>query len=571
MKKFFRIAVAALFSLSLLGTAACGPSDGPEIDETKAQLYVGNFDGGFGSDWINTVAARFEEKYQNTVFWEGTQGVQVIVEGSKTSGKTLIDTIATQKQDVFFTEQGFYYDGASQGKFLDITDIVKEDLTEKYGEEGSIYDKLNETQKDYYDYNGKIYAIPHYASYFGLSYDIDLFEKQNLYYAKNPTTSTGLVTSKTQERSLGPDGKTGIIDGVDYSADDGLPATYDELFALCDVMTKKGITPFLWSGMVRQGYIDYFLGALYADYEGEKNMMLNYNFNGTSKDLVSSLSTDSSGKITDISFRDETPISKRNGYELINQAGRAYALSFVDRMTSNVSYFHDDAKNESVSHTGAQLTYLESSLINKPVAFFIDGSYWENEAEASGAFDQLVGEYGARAARENRRFGYMPLPKAETGMAGGATLYDYLYSLAFINANIADKSVEMAKLFLQFCYTDESLVEFTAITNTPRALNYDIPQDVLEEMSAYGKSVFALKNNPNTSIVYPYSTDPMYLNNQSSFNLLSQWTSVVNGTAKSYAIDAFRKDGINAKDYFLGMATVHSKTVWDNTYSKYFD
>ena len=116
MKKFFRIAVAALFSLSLLGTAACGPSDGPEIDETKAQLYVGNFDGGFGSDWINTVAARFEEKYQNTVFWEGTQGVQVIIEGSKTSGKTLIDTIATQKQDVFFTEQGFYYDGASQGK-----------------------------------------------------------------------------------------------------------------------------------------------------------------------------------------------------------------------------------------------------------------------------------------------------------------------------------------------------------------------------------------------------------------------------------------------------------------------
>ena len=63
----------------------------------------------------------------------------------------------------------------------------------------------------------------------------------------------------------------------------------------------------------------------------------------------------------------------------------------------------------------------------------------------------------------------------------------------------------------------------------------------------------------------------MYLNNQSSFNLLNQWTSVVNGTAKSYAIDAFRKDGINAKDYFLGMATVHSKTVWDNSYSKYFD
>lgn len=535
------------------------------IDETMAQLYVANFDGGFGNEWINKVKARFEAKYGDTVFYEGTKGVQIIIDNAKTSGSSLINQLSSQPQDVFFTEQGFYLDAVNQNKFLDITDIVREDLTDEYGESGSIYDKLNESQKSFYEVNGKIYALPHYSCYSGFTYDIDLFEENNLYYAESPTTANGLVTSAGQARSAGPDGVKG-------TSDDGLPATYDEFFALCDVMVKKNITPFVWSGMVRGGYLNFLLTALYADYEGEADTLLNFELDGREcEDLVKDLVVDASGKITSIEFEEPTAIDKTNGYLLYKQAGRAYALSFLRRMLSNSSYYHGSAIDESVSHLEAQYNYLKSSLMNEPIAFFVDGIYWDNEAQAAGSYSQLVSIYGEDAARENRNFGFLPMPKASADRASGATLFDYIYSMAFISANIDAKKVELAKTFLQFCYTDESLVEFTLTTNTPRALDYELSEEQLGSMSAFGRSVMALKNAESTKVVYPYGKSRLFLNNQQAFNLIEQWTSVVDGKSKTYAVDAFRKEKISARDYFIGMQAMHTKAVWDSTFSKYYD
>lgn len=561
------MAVVLSFACSGLCSCTLEPIDNSvePIDETKAQLYIANFDGGFGNEWINKVKARFEAKYEETEFYDGTKGVQILIDNAKTSGASLINQLASQPQDVFFTEQGYYLDAVNQNKFLDITDIVKEDLTDKYGESGCIYDKLNDSQKSFYEVNGKIYAVPHYSCYSGFTYDIDLFEENNLYYAETPTTSNGLVTSASQARSVGPDGIKG-------TSDDGLPATYDEFFALCDVMVKKNITPFVWSGTFRGGYLNYLLTALFADYEGETNTLLNFNLDGSeSNDLVKDLSVDSTGKITSIEFESPTVIDKTNGYLLYKQAGRAYALSFLSRMLSNSSYYHSSAIDESVSHLEAQYNYLQSSLMNEPIAFFVDGIYWDNEAQAAGSYSQLVGIYGDDAARENRNFGFLPMPKVSADRASGATLFDYIYSMAFISANIDAKKIELAKTFLQFCYTDESLVEFTVTTNTPRALNYDLSEEDIAGMSTFGRSVIAIKNAESTKVVYPYGTSRLFLNNQQAFNIIEQWTSIVDGKSKTYAVDAFRKEKISSKDYFIGMQAMHTKAVWDNTFSKYYD
>lgn len=90
-------------------------------------------------------------------------------------------------------------------------------------------------------------------------------------------------------------------------------------------------------------------------------------------------------------------------------------------------------------------------------------------------------------------------------------------------------------------------------------------------MSTFGRSVIAIKNAESTKVVYPYGSSRLFLNNQQAFNLIESWTSIVNGKSKLYAVDAFRKENIGAKDYFIGMQTMHSKAVWDSTFSKYYD
>lgn len=136
-------------------------------------------------------------------------------------------------------------------------------------------------------------------------------------------------------------------------------------------------------------------------------MMLNYTFDGTANNLVKSYEADGNGAITSME-NESKGISASNGYELNRQAGRAYALSFLERLLRG-NYYAEEAKDESMSHMEAQLTYLESSLKGEPIAMCLDGCFWFNEAD--DAFRQLE-EYGDKAKQENRRFGFMPLPKA---------------------------------------------------------------------------------------------------------------------------------------------------------------
>lgn len=557
------VALTCISSSTLYGCFNHSGETSEDNDPTKAHLYVNTYSGGFGSEWLEAAASRFERRYAECSFIEGTSGVKIHINAHKSPGNAILEAMDVQTDDVFFNEQGFYYSAATSGKLLDISDIVKENLSEKYGEDKTILSKYTQEQRDFFTVDGKVYGIPHYSGYFGISYDIDLFESKNFYYADEAKTSTGLVTDKTQKRSKGPDGLYG-------TEDDGLPATYDELFALCDVMVKRGVTPFCYGGQVRGDYLNSFLSALYIDAEGYEQGRLNFDFDGTATRLVKNLETDSSGKILFVDYEEATPVNNSNGYMLMKQAGRAYALSFLNRLMSNIDYYDQNTAKETTTHTAAQLGYLQSSLDGRPIAFFLDGIYWENEARTSGAYDQLVGAYGEKASAQNRNFGWMPLPKPTEEWQEGANLYDYLYTFAFINANIAESKINLAKTFLQFCYTDESLVEFTVLTNTPKALSYEIEESELDKMTTFGRSVVALKNKETTKVIYPYSLNDMYLNNQSGLNLQDSWKALVDGKTKTYAVDAFNKEAINAKDYFTGLAAFRTQKDWQANYGKWF-
>ena len=189
----------ALMATVLLGTSAMGAFSGcdfgggtpgggigggtvvenSQASKTAANLSVATFDGGVGKAWLEDAIKRFEAKYANaTHFEEGKTGVKISLYGDKNkySGDKLAESV--MDKDVYFTEAVNYYTFVNNGKVADITDVVTGSMN-AYGESGTIEDKIDPTTKEFMTAkDGKYYMIPFYDGYYGLIYDVELFETE---------------------------------------------------------------------------------------------------------------------------------------------------------------------------------------------------------------------------------------------------------------------------------------------------------------------------------------------------------------------------------------------------------
>lgn len=453
---------------------------------------------------------------------------------------------------MFFTEAIYYQDLVSSGKVLEITDAVTEPLTE-FGEEKSIEDKMFPNHVNYFKTQDKYYAIPFYEAFHGIIYDVDLFENELLYFAADKNNGNeGFILGLDDTRSAGPDNTPG-------TSDDGLPATYEEFYKLCDRIKAQGLQPITWSGQF-PSEVTKTISALHADYEGEEQMMLNVTFNGEATDLVESI--DNNGNIT---LSEPTQITAQNGYLLAKQAGKYYALDFFDTIIER-EYYASLTFNTAISNTGAQEEYLYSSMSSKktPIAMLVDGTYWENEA--TGIFTDMVnGGYGEKAAKTNRRFALMPYPKAteEKLEENRASIFtDINYSAIVVNANIESFRIPLAKAFLRFLHTDTEMREYTVATNTPKPYNYTMTDEYLNQMTYYGRSLYNLHSS--STIIYPASNEEVFYKNQADLcpTMGTPWASIVNTRSFGIPVTALREDGVNAKNYFEGISAARGETYW---------
>ena len=553
---------------------ACNPFEsgegiGDKIDNSMSQLYVSNYNGGFGSEWVYEAKARFEEVYKDYSFEPDKKGVQIIVRADKIgfAGAELYKGMEANKNEVFFTQAITYMDYVNDGYMLDISDLLND--TDKYNtldpnnDGKTIASKMYPEQLSYFDVKGKSYAIPHYLGASGIIYDMDLFHKKSLYYARNGVQSENYASDKDTyggfngtvsytnyvgNRSAGPDGKHGTYD-------DGLPATYDEFFALCSYMSgpAKGVQPFTMTGQYADTYIYWLLAALMADYEGKEQTLLNATLNGTAENLVT-VSGNSIVKDTS-----DTPISASNGYELTRQAGRYHSLYFLEKIKS---YFDNKSWADEDSHVSAQTRYLRSSSLNEGTAFLVEGVWWENEAEAT--FTEMA-KADEAYSRMNRKFGFLPLPKVSNEQIGdSATLLDSLYSCAFINGNIDESKIDLAKTFLKFCCTDYSLEQYTIQSGTIKAFNYDISETAKTKLSGFSKSYWELYKSDNCEVIYQLSNNDIFRGAQDSFEI-SKCYKTTFGTG---AFTSIVKQNKTAAEYFKGMIDYNSKEKWDSNFSK---
>lgn len=529
-----------------------------EVDTTKAQLYVANFNGGFGTEWLSNAAKRFEEKYKDVEFLPGTKGVQVLISNSKTSAEIWLSTADSSINEVFFTENFIYGDFVSRGAALDITDLVTDDLsastvlqsitgsTIDMGDTGSVADKLTQSQKDYYEVDGKYYALPHFMGTMGIVYDIDLFNDERLYFAADKDNgNNGFIIRDTDVKSNGPDGVAG-------TNDDGLPATFDEFYALCEYMKEKSIVPLTWAV---PAYMPKLLDAVYAQNAGFDEYMLNYTFSGTANTLLDD----------NLEPMGPVEITAENGYMLARQEGLYASLDFMYNIITKELYGAQYCFSTALTHLEMQEEFLKSRFNAKPdIAMVVEGNWWENEANA--VWTEMENTPGA--SKSERNIGFMPLPFLNESLVGTKrTLVDANYSAAFIKAGIAEEKIPLAKLFLQFTSTEAELQHFTTTVGQPRNFEYDLTDEQYNSLSTFQKTVWDLKSEAD--VVYPYSDSPLYAAYPSAFRYEYYYKSSYLGISYAQPYQDFYKAasaGLDAKQYWLGHISLNSKSVWENAY-----
>jgi hypothetical protein len=325
--------------------------------------------------------------------------------------------------------------------------------------------------------------------------------------------------------------------------------------------------PITWNG-VAPSYVNALVESLQADYEGEEQMRINYTANGTATNLIS---VDENGTIMELP--DEV-ITQDNAYlTWTKQAGKYYGLKFVEQLTKNTNYYNvGKVVSSGYMQTDAQNDLImEKSITNhKPVAMLIDGSWWLNEAKSSfAAAEQRFPDDGGV---KDRKYGFMPLPKATPDKVGEKySMMEGNSSICFVRHNVETKKDALIKEFIQFCHTEESLREFTSITYTTKPFQYTMSAEEIEEMPYWGKEMYRLHNE--ASYISSYSTSAIYKKNADKFTQIYQGKMFETKQAdKSYNIVTVamipleNNKTLSAKEYFDGLAQAITAEKWANDF-----
>ena len=535
-QKTLALCMAVMASASTL--ASCGGDQGIgtstiSIDPTKTQVLVGVFDGGLGRDWFEAVKKKYEAINPN---------VQIIPRYDKARYETtqMLANYGAYDEDLFLVDL-VTVEYRDEGMYYDITDAVSTPLTE-FGESKSILDKMTvDMQTAMKEEDGKYYALPYYEGFYSTYYDIRLFEDKAFYMDGNGGYSDGSVKSK---------GK----DGVAGTYDDGLPATVEEFFTLCDHMLQKGVTPFTWAGTAGF-YTTQMLENFWMSYEGYENTRLSYTLN--SGDAEYTFLDGTSEKIT-----------RENAYKLKDgQAGKLAALEFAYSILNGYNGKNGGGKYHSgkvwatgQTHMAAQDEFLFSSALNQPIAFLVDGTWWEREAAESFASlykrtKDKEDKYG------NRRFGLMPMPTlhGENNEQGKETVISSIVdSRVFVNKNtdVAEEAIS----FFRYLHTNEAMSIMTSLSNTFRPFDYVVTETDKANMTPLCKQISEVfKSENSTAKLLPDMVlDPCF--KDTGFFGYAKWSFGSNlGIYSYYPIDEMHSRNITAAEYLASMQIDQAK------------
>ncbi len=485
----------------------CNPETEEQTDATKTQLYVGVRESGVGQAWAIQLKKDFEAEYADWVNPNDSSkvGVQVIIDykGEEFDSYKLRTSMNSVRQDVIFSNNIVLNDliehPETGTQMIDITDVITEG-------EDSIYDRMlaYNDRKSVLNYGTKeepkFYALPWFEADFGMVYDVDMFEAYELF---DLAGYKGLnCIDGDADDNLGADGRQGTYD-------DGMPATWEDMKILLDVMVQKGITPFTYAAKATDGtYQNRWLSSIWASYEGANDYSLLATMDGVADD--------------------GTAINVKNAYTLAKQQGKLAALKVAEYLVkhnteeengevrskylykgvySTGTYSYINAQNDFINSWPSSKTTSFTKM--KPIGFLLEGTWWENEARQEGIFDDCLRDYEDQENLDygERNFAFFPFPKFK----GSSDIPDQTNDkttfggqigvqtgVAFINKNT--KQAELAKEFLKFAYSDAMNASFTKITGVSRAMDYELSASDLKALTPFCRSLWEITHGGNSDV-----------------------------------------------------------------------
>ena len=558
----------ALAVLMTMGTAgaltACGGNGGGGSggsDLPKTQLYVRNYQGGFGNKWLYNGKDKLEAKYKDVELEPNKKGVEVKITDIKETPQA--ENIKNDDYEVYFVEKVQYLYLEKQGVLEDLTDIV----TSVSSYDGKkIEEKLTKEQRDFYgiDKNGtkRYYALPHYFAPLGIVYDIDLFEDRGYYFAKGyeneKTLEDKFVADKDSPRSAGPD-------GIPSNDDDGLPATYEDFWNLCEYIVKDGYTPLNWGGVeASKYYVTALMFQLVANYQGAEEFMRNFTMDGELSEVVK---LDGNGNVVmganGVPETEKVTLdpSQNNGYETFRTLALYYGLDFVKTLMNKSAVYaiENNVKSQSYDAFQAQKDYVASRFSKniKRQAMLIEGSWWDSEASSYFEKNEPLG-----GGKKDCRYGWLPLPNATKEQVGKnkKTLVNNINSLCFVKKGLSDVKKQLALDFVQLMNSDESLVDFTVQTNAFKDLTYDLSSSQVSGLSPFGQNMY--KDWKNFDKINPNNSNEQFYNTVYNVDITRRFAI---STMDIFPAVKFASSNMTTKEYFAKVYdyTRKSISVWN--------
>lgn len=519
MKNWKRM-ISTILALGMtVGCCACN-----RTSNGKTIVKIVNYEGGYGVDWLFEAEKRFEAEHSD---------IELDIDTTKTPNATTMNSSAS---DLYFGGQG---DNprtfAQKGWLASIDDIVTEKYDTRDGKKISIADKIDESyQTILKGADGKFYGLPYPEYYGGLSYDVDFFDKYNLYVAdpvENGTNTTddvsaweafGITTDfiahKDAKKSCGADGKYGTFD-------DGMPTSLTEFLVLCDkIKNDVGATPLTMSGS-SYSYIALLINGLEASLSGYEEMRASYDFKG-SVTYVDGYTDEALFEGVDYISKPKTAQAeidcKTNGYLTTQTVSRYYTDALIE-IAYKEGWYSKDFSKSTASNLDTQGNFIASGLNGiEQTAMLIEGSYWFTEALENNKMEDYKKLSGGKTERNVK---WMPLPvtidkpilKAEDAMER-VLMSSSIRCFAFINARTEKKPavLKACKEFLKFLYSDVELAKYTANGGIIKAsMTYPISDDDLKGLSIFQKSVLEVQRN--SKVISSVSDNETFLSNYTDF------------------------------------------------------
>lgn len=210
MRKFLAPMLALVMAMCLgCGNAYAGSSAGGNTESgIRGKLTIMAFDGGYGLDWLYAIADAYERNNPGV-----TVDIRTTVDQNSEVNKVKANIYVG---DILYDTVSKVTDGRD-GWFIDITDVWEAEIE---GEDQTVLEKMGDVGETYFhDYTDKYFSVPVFDAMYAL-----LYNKTSL------------------DEMLG-------------AGEWKVPATTDELMALCNRIKATGNYPFVYSLDSLAGYM----------------------------------------------------------------------------------------------------------------------------------------------------------------------------------------------------------------------------------------------------------------------------------------------------------------------------